>query len=96
MFDNTNFPWIDNLSLDIPTIGHMMRGAGYYSTYQGKWHLHSRLHEHFAPNAPLRLVGNDLMNEYGFSDYTGIGDAVGDTLERGEQVILLFQAWSAM
>ncbi|MGB2392905.1 MAG: MMPL family transporter, partial [Poseidonia sp.] len=30
-------------------IGHMMRDADYYSTYQGKWHLHSRIHEHF-PN----------------------------------------------
>ena len=80
MFDNTNFPWIDDLSFDVPTIGHMMRDAGYYSTYQGKWHLHSRLHEHFAPSEPLRLVGSDLMNEYGFSDFTGIGDMVGDPL----------------
>jgi len=80
MFDNTNFPWIEDLPFDIPTIGHMMRDAGYYSTYQGKWHLHSRLHEHFAPNEPLRLVGNDLMNEYGFSDFTGIGDMVGDPM----------------
>jgi arylsulfatase A-like enzyme len=30
MFDNTNFPWVDPLSFDIPTIGHMMRDAGYY------------------------------------------------------------------
>ena len=80
MFDNTNFPWIEDLPFDIPTIGHMMRDAGYYSTYQGKWHLHSRLHEHFAPDELLRLVGNDLMNEYGFSDFTGIGDMVSDPL----------------
>ena len=96
MFDNTNFPWIDDLSFDIPTIGHMMRDAGYYSTYQGKWHLHSRLHEHFAPNEPLRLVGNDLMNEYGFSDFTGIGDMVGDPLggyHTDQFVTATAQAW---
>ena len=96
MFDNTNFPWIDNLSLDIPTIGHMMRKAGYYSTYQGKWHLHSRLHEHFAPNEPLRFIGNDLMNEYGFSDFTGIGDMVGDPLggyHTDQFVTATSQAW---
>ena len=29
MFDNTNFPWISSMSTEIPTIGHMMRDAGY-------------------------------------------------------------------
>lgn len=80
IFDNTNFPWIENLSFEMPTIGHMMRDAGYYSTYQGKWHLHSKLHKHFHEGEPYQLVGSDFMNEYGFSDFTGIGDAVGDTL----------------
>jgi arylsulfatase len=79
MFDNTNFPWIEDLSFDIPTIGHMMRDAGYYSTYQGKWHLNARIHEHFPPGKPLQLVGYDTMDRYGFSDFTGIGDVVGDT-----------------
>ncbi len=80
MFDNTNFPWVDNLSFDIPTIGHMMRNAGYYSTYQGKWHLHGQIHEHFTEDEGLQLVGHDLMDKYGFSDFTGIGDIVGNTL----------------
>src|SRR5262245_16401862 len=39
MFDNTNFPWISSMSTDIPTIGHMLRAAGYYTAYKGKWHL---------------------------------------------------------
>ena len=39
MFDNTNFPWISSMSTDIPTIGHMLREAGYYMAYKGKWHL---------------------------------------------------------
>jgi arylsulfatase len=80
MFDNTNFPWQDDMSFDIPTIGHMMRDAGYYSTYQGKWHLNKRIHEHFPPGKPLQLVGHDKMEKYGFSDFTGIGDVVGNTL----------------
>lgn len=80
MFDNTNFPWVENMSFDIPTIGHMMRDAGYYSTYHGKWHLNAQIHEHFPPGKPFQLVGYDTMNKYGFSDFTGIGDVVGDTL----------------
>jgi arylsulfatase len=80
MFDNTNFPWCEAMSFDIPTIGHMMRAAGYYSTYQGKWHLHKRIHEHFPEGKPFQLVGHDKMEKYGFSDFTGIGDVVGDPL----------------
>jgi arylsulfatase len=80
MFDNTNFPWQNDMSFDIPTIGHMMRAAGYYATYQGKWHLNKRIHEHFPSGKPLQLVGHDTMEKYGFSDFTGIGDVVGDTL----------------
>ena len=96
MFDNTNFPWVKDLSYDIPTIGHMMREAGYYSTYQGKWHLHAQLHEHFPPGKPLQLVGHDTMNKYGFSDFIGIGDVVGDTLggyHTDQFVTSTAQAW---
>jgi len=39
MFDNTNFPWIQSLSPDIRTVGDMLREAGYYTAYKGKWHL---------------------------------------------------------
>lgn len=77
MFDNLNFPWVENLSTKIPTIGHMMRELGYYSAYQGKFHLNREL-EHQAN--PPQLIGRELLNEYGFSDYTGIGDSIGMTL----------------
>jgi arylsulfatase A-like enzyme len=96
MFDNTNFPWVENMSFDIPTIGHMMRDAGYYSTYQGKWHLNRQIHEHFPPGKPLQLVGYDTMDKYGFSDFTGIGDIVGDTLggyHTDQFVTATAQAW---
>jgi len=79
MFDNLNFPWVEDLSTDIPTIGHMMRQLGYYSAYQGKFHLSRKL-EGAASDAPPKLIGRDLMNSYGFSDYTGIGDSIGTTL----------------
>jgi arylsulfatase len=96
MFDNTNFPWMHNMSFDIPTIGHMMRDAGYYTTYQGKWHLSARVHEHFPPGKPFQLVGHDIMEQYGFADFTGIGDAVGDTrggYSTDQVVTATAQAW---
>ena len=31
MFDNLNFPWVEDLATDLPNIGHMMRRLGYYS-----------------------------------------------------------------
>ena len=77
MFDNLNFPWVENLSTAIPTIGHMMRELGYYSAYQGKFHLNREL-EH--ESNPPQLIGRELLNQYGFSDYTGIGDSIGMTL----------------
>jgi arylsulfatase len=39
MFDNTNFPWIESMSPDVRTVGHLLREAGYYTAYKGKWHL---------------------------------------------------------
>ena len=96
MFDNTDFPWIDDLSYDISTIGHMMRDAGYYTTYQGKWHLHEHLHKHFHAGEPYQMVGNEIMDKYGFSDFTGIGDAVGDPLfgyYTDQYVTATSQAW---
>ena len=31
MFDNTNFPWISSMSTELPTVGDMLRDAGYYT-----------------------------------------------------------------
>ncbi|MCW8328483.1 sulfatase-like hydrolase/transferase [Photobacterium sp. SDRW27] len=77
MFDNTDFPWVDNMSFNIPTIGHMMRDAGYYTAYQGKWHLHQLIHEHANAGNPNPTVDHDIMDKYGFSDFTGINYIVG-------------------
>src|SRR5262245_45146377 len=36
MFDNCDCPWQQSLSPKVPTIGHMLRKAGYYTAYKGK------------------------------------------------------------
>ncbi len=80
MFDNIGWPWIESLSTDIPTLGHMMRKLGYYSAYQGKYHMNYDLEERQPEGAPPKLIGRETMESYGFSDYTGIGDIIGNTL----------------
>jgi arylsulfatase len=75
MFDNTDMPWVQSLSPKIPTIGHMLRKAGYYTAYKGKWHLNKEFDTH----EPDRLFTKE-MDTYGFSDYVGVGDIVGHTL----------------
>jgi arylsulfatase len=79
MFDNTNFPWIGSLSTDIRTVGHMLREAGYYTAYKGKWHLNKDFETVNKPGeAPAKIFTHE-MEAYGFSDYFGIGDQIGHT-----------------
>ena len=78
MFDNTNFPWVKDLSRDIPTIGHMLRQAGYHTGYKGKWHL-TKAFEEAKDFSNLEIFTSE-MEEYGFSDYYGVGDIIGRTL----------------
>ena len=75
MFDNTNFPWIQSLSTDIPTIGHLFRGLGYYTAYKGKWHLTKEFETVNELGTPTRIFTKE-MDAYGFSDYFGIGDII--------------------
>jgi arylsulfatase A-like enzyme len=78
MFDNTNFPWITSLSTDVKTVGHLMREAGYYAAYKGKWHLTKEFETVNRLEAPEKIFTKE-MNAYGFSDYFGIGDMIGHT-----------------
>ena len=80
MFDNMSFPWVKSLSTDIPTLGHMLRVLGYYATYQGKFHLSFEMEKHQPRGAQPKLIGRHTMESYGFSDYTGVGDIIGNTL----------------
>lgn len=75
MFENADVPWVSKLPPDIPTIGHMLRRAGYYTAYKGKWHLN----DEFDSAEPERLFTRE-MEDHGFADYNGIGDIIGHTL----------------
>jgi arylsulfatase len=75
IFENLNLPWVPNMSTSIPTIGHMLRKAGYYTAYKGKWHLTRE----FDQTEPDHLFTKE-MEQYGFADYGSPGDVVGHTL----------------
>ncbi|MDQ0139982.1 sulfatase-like hydrolase/transferase [Cupriavidus necator] len=78
MFDNTNFPWISSMSTDIPTLGDMLRDAGYYTAYKGKWHLTKEFETVNKLGTPTKIFTAE-MEAYGFSDYVGIGDIIAHT-----------------
>jgi arylsulfatase A-like enzyme len=75
MFDNTNFPWISSLSTDMPTLGDMLRAAGYYTAYKGKWHLTKEFETVNKLGSPTKIFTEE-MEAYGFSDYLGVGDII--------------------
>lgn len=78
MFDNTNFPWIQSLSTDIRTVGDMLREAGYYTAYKGKWHLTKEFETVNKLGSPTKIFTEE-MEAYGFSDYVGVGDIIAHT-----------------
>lgn len=75
MFDNTNFPWITSMSTELPTVGDMLRDAGYYTAYKGKWHLTKEFETTNKLEAPTKIFTEE-MKAYGFSDYVGVGDII--------------------
>jgi arylsulfatase A-like enzyme len=75
VFENLNVPWVPNMSTAVPTIGHMLRKAGYYTAYKGKWHLTREFDQRDAD----RFFTKE-MEQYGFADYASPGDLVGHTL----------------
>lgn len=75
MFENTDMPYVKNLSTSIPTIGHMLRQAGYYTAYKGKWHLSRK----FDVEGNEQLLTKE-MEKYGFADFNSPGDIVAHTL----------------
>ena len=75
VFDNVDFPWTSDLSTEIPTIGDLLRRQGYYTAYKGKWHLTGSFSTTNDLHNPTRLLTTE-MEEYGFSDYFGIGDII--------------------
>lgn len=77
VFDNCGIPWQPDMSPDIRTIGDMMRDAGYYAAYLGKWHLSGKLHHNHTPYDTPTQEYNELIKSYGFDDYFGVGDLIG-------------------
>lgn len=75
MFDNTNFPWINSMSTEIRTVGDMLREAGYYAAYKGKWHLNKDFETVNTLGTPTKIFTKE-MEDYGFSDYFGVGDII--------------------
>jgi len=75
MFDNTNFPWISSMSTEIRTVGDMLREAGYYTAYKGKWHLTKEFETVNELGTPSKIFTKE-MEAYGFSDYFGVGDII--------------------
>ena len=66
---NTNSAWVEGLSHDIPTIGHLLREQGYYTAFKGKWHLSWLEHS------------EDALEGYGFADLQQWGEMFGRPLE---------------
>ncbi|HED1710075.1 TPA: sulfatase-like hydrolase/transferase [Klebsiella variicola subsp. variicola] len=86
MFDNPGFPWMpDSLDPELGTIGNIMSDMGYYPAYKGKWHLSTLMEDPVTKNTDgstdlgmiPRIKLHEIMEGYGFHDYTGIGDIIG-------------------
>jgi arylsulfatase len=79
VYANPNSPPHPELKPDIPTIGTMLRRAGYRAIYKGKWHI-SNLNE----GLNFRGVAGgifpnttDILEPFGFADYNFDGERVG-------------------
>lgn len=64
MFENADLPYVQAMNTSVPTIGHLLRKAGYYTAYKGKWHLDAAF-----DREPPQQVLTDRMDAYGFSDF---------------------------
>jgi len=59
-------------------LGHLLREAGYYTAYKGKWHLTREFETVNKLEAPEKIFTKE-MEAYGFSDYLGVGDIIAHT-----------------
>ena len=76
------FPWSNNMSPDMPTVGNYLNDAGYHAAYLGKCHFIAELEDIEAGgalNVDLAAL-NELMQQYGFADYFGVGDIIGHVM----------------
>ena len=76
MFDNAGMPYMASMDpVRTPTIGHILRSMGYFTTYKGKFHLNNDMAMANSPNHFTQLF-EGLMDQYGFSDFDGMGDFI--------------------
>jgi len=74
--DDLNYVWQRDLSTSIKTIGARLSELGYYTSYQGKWHLSANLDQNSeAIDAPLKDYQR-IIESYGFKDFFGVGDLI--------------------
>lgn len=81
VYQNSNDETSPSLPYGMPTLGHMLEKAGYYTAYKGKWHL-SSINGERNWNQEVRIdypMTTDALKRYGFSDYGFDGESVGLT-----------------
>lgn len=78
---NTDTPPNPVLAETMPTLGHMLQAAGYYTSYKGKWHLSQINRERNWTQVPGGIYPSTerAMEKYGFHDYGFDGESVGLT-----------------
>ena len=79
MVANHGLPPFNDLSPQLPTLGHMLREQGYTTAYKGKWHLS---HVPGGDNLTYGVVetSEQALQAYGFADYNLGGDPHGTHL----------------
>ena len=76
VFDNAGVPYMQSLDPSLPTIGKVLRKIGYYPAYKGKFHLNTDMADENHPSDIKSLFESLMDKQYGFYDYTGVGDFI--------------------
>ena len=76
IFDNAGVPYMQSLDAKLPTVGKVLRKIGYYPAYKGKFHLNTAMADENKPSDIKGLFESLMDKDYGFYDYTGVGDFI--------------------
>lgn len=79
VYVNPNTPPYPQLKPQTPTIGHMLRQAGYYTAYKGKWHITNIEQDRHAVAEGVFANTEGALEPFGFSNYNFNGDPIGLT-----------------
>jgi arylsulfatase len=80
VYVNPNTPPYPQLKPETPTIGHMLRQAGYYTAYKGKWHVSNIAEgERHGPAEGIWPNASASLEPYGFANYNFDGEREGLT-----------------